>query len=240
MTTKRLTEARLERNYLEFKIDRVDMLDDGSFDVREDSTCIFIKNELGARSPRVGDTIRTFGKGRGYIIRGIGLVEKGELVALYRYKTEDEEDKSQKLENLKSDKRKRKEWEDHKENRAATIAALPEPLRKRIEFFMRRTDWGWNFGPYEIFCCVEAAKIAETIASPIDISEFAKLSSSAQEKLIPHLDYENHSGNTFGAAVYLARALVERPESVFKDHGALCPWVGCREYGCFAVEANQQ
>jgi hypothetical protein len=136
--------------------------------------------------------------------------------------------------------KKRADWEAKKET-AATIAKMPETFRKRVEFFMRNPDWGWEFGGYEIFCCTEAVKIAEWLALSVSdqrvadrIKIFSMSTSEEQKKLVPELDYENHSGNTFGAACHLAHAYVTQPDSLWKHHGALCPLVGCKDYGCFA------
>lgn len=42
---------------------------------------------------------------------------------------------------------------------------------------------------------------------------------------------DGHSGNTAGAATYLARLYIESPEYVAKVHGALSPLVGSEAYG---------
>lgn len=48
---------------------------------------------------------------------------------------------------------------------------------------------------------------------------------------------DGHSGNTYGAAVSLARLYIESPEHVSRMHGSLSPLVGSKEYGDIAVEA---
>ena len=46
-----------------------------------------------------------------------------------------------------------------------------------------------------------------------------------------------HSGNTFGFSVRLAYLMAERPDLIAMEHGALCPLVGCKDYGCYSMRA---
>ena len=47
-----------------------------------------------------------------------------------------------------------------------------------------------------------------------------------------------HSGNTFGMAMRLAWLYIEHPDFVAKEHGAMVPLVGCKDYGCTHEEAS--
>ena len=58
-----------------------------------------------------------------------------------------------------------------------------------------------------------------------------------QKEVIPNLG-EGHSGKSFGAAMFLASMFLQRPALIAKAHGALCPLVGCDDYGCYATVAN--
>lgn len=52
--------------------------------------------------------------------------------------------------------------------------------------------------------------------------------------------FGEHSGNTFGAACKLAHCFVAEPHLISKMHGALCPLVGCEEYGCWSTVAGKK
>lgn len=182
--------------------------------------------------PAPGDTLRRWGDGIGRPVRGIGLVRNGELVCVYRYLTADEE-QQRNLEWVASEKRKKREsWEASKNETAQRIKALPEPFQQRIEFFMRDPAWGPEFGPYELFVCEEAAKIAAYCGTPEAITE---LRAAPIEKQLTAGVSDGHSANTHGAAFSLALCFLENWLLVPKMHGAMCPLVGCRDYGCFAV-----
>lgn len=49
---------------------------------------------------------------------------------------------------------------------------------------------------------------------------------------------DGHSGNTFGMAMRLAWLYIEHPDFVAKEHGAMVPLVGCKDYGCTHEEAS--
>lgn len=241
----------------------------------EDDTCVvdfdegsslIVRSEHGLRLPEPGDTLRLFGRGFGYVVRGIGLVERSpilparslkdavlqpgpaererrgleriKLVGLYRYQTAAEEKASHLASVEESNKKKQAEWAEKAAETAKRVAEMPEPFRARFEFFMRRPDWGWNFGPYELFCCEEAIKITSSLVTADAIATFARMTVSERKERVPGLAYDEHSGNTFGAACKFAHCYVAEPELVPKMHGALCPLVGCASYGCWSTVAS--
>ena len=202
-----------------------------------------------APAPEPGSVLRLFGEGFGRPIRGVGpLVRTGRrtrntpIAHLYSYRTADEEKREHEEWVASEKQKKRASWEAKKAETARDVAALPAPFRERFEFFMRRAEWGPEFGPYELFVMQEAVKIAgvewEGLRGVEAVSAFAKLGYAAQKQLLPSLG-EDHSGNTFGAACALARYYLTQPELVPKMHGALCPLVGCAEYGCWATTQKE-
>jgi hypothetical protein len=194
-------------------------------------------------APTPADTLRLWGKDAdqlGSTVRGIALLSserQGSVVVtkvhtLYRYRTQEQQEEQDRKWVEENTAKKKAEWNDNREETAARIAALPERFRERIEFFMRQPDWGWEFGFYELFCCEEAVKIAKALETREKIEAFASMKADRQRELVPDLS-EDHSGNTFGAATTLAHCFVTTPQSVFQVHGAMCPAVGCRNYGCW-------
>jgi len=195
-----------------------------------------VTNELGAsRMPKTGDTLRLFGRGFGYPIRGIGrLNDHGALCELYRYMTEEQQKRAHEAEVAQSHERKKREWQADKEKNAARVAAMPEAFRKRFEHFDARPNWGWDFGSYELFTMEEAVKIAAALKTGDAVVAFAKQSAAVQKETVPGLAHDQLSRNMFDAACYLARVFIEAPERLWQVHGAMCPLVGCKEYGCWA------
>lgn len=203
--------------------------------------------ELSAPEP--GDTLRLWGKNAnslGGLVRGIALLSSERLDSLvlirvhtlYRYRTREQQEEQDRKALEDSHAEKKAKWEDKRDETAARIAALPEPFRERIEFFMRRQDWGWNFGFYELFCCEEAVKIATALDTGEKIEAFNKMKTDRQRQLVPKLSAD-HSGNTFGAAVHLAHCFVTRPQGVVQVHGTMCPIVGCKDYGCWSTTLSK-
>lgn len=60
-----------------------------------------------------------------------------------------------------------------------------------------------------------------------------------QIQKVPDLD-EGHSGNSFGVSCRLAYWFIKEPEYVYKEHGALCPLIGCKNYGCYILSKGIQ
>jgi hypothetical protein len=81
-----------------------------------------------------------------------------------------------------------------------------------------------------MFVCTQAVLIADKLKTPEAIKEWKKLEYGKQQAQVPGLS-DDHSGNTFGAACYLASIYLQEPESVVEVHGALSPLVGSIAYG---------
>lgn len=183
--------------------------------------------------PQVGDRCRFYGKGFGYPVRGVFLNGK----RVYYRTVAEEKDRNEEW-NRKRLAYERATWLAEKPERDANVAAMPPVFQHRIEGFRtRRPDKFWEVERYETFCCSEAVKIAteaQKHEKPLEwIHEFHETEYDEQRKLLPTLD-ENHSGNTFGTACSLASYYLRDPELVPRAHGAMCPLLGCKEYGCYA------
>ncbi len=200
--------------------------------------CIFEANPKGLPLPEAGQTVRMYGRGMGYIVRGIVVGEH-----VYRYRTE-AENEAQRLADIKeADEAKRQKFEDNLPQWNADLLALPEAFRDRIlRFTAKKKDWDWDLGPYEMFVCKEAHKIIKALSGNTseDVSElladFCKAPRDEQRELLPDMAFDEHSDNTFGAACMLARVYFLDESMIPQAHGAACPLVGCKEYGCFAAD----
>ena len=114
----------------------------------------------GCQKPRAGDLLWLFGKGLGYLVRGIARVEDGKIVDLYRYDTSEELEAGRKAWVEQRRVEMAEQWELSKNQFYAGVRQLSSEFQKRIEWFMRRDGWGAEFGAYELFCCKEVSIIA--------------------------------------------------------------------------------
>jgi hypothetical protein len=240
---EKLAAAASDAEHNDQVVKTVTVDDDGCMVDFVDGTFIIVRNEHNLRRPVVGDTLRLFGRGLGYDVRGIGLLNSSsrpwKLEGLYRYQTAEEKRASHLASVEESNKKKQVEWAEKSGETARRIADLPEPFRARFEWFMRRPEWGWNFGLYELFCCEEAFKIVRGLRGKDQIEAFARMTVSKQKECVPDLVYGEHSGNTFAAACKLAHCYAEKPDLIPKMHGAICPLVGCKTYGCWSTVAQE-
>lgn len=220
-----------DNEFIDYKIEKVRESGTGfEIGLSDSSGWIFATNENETTPPVVGETARLFGKGFGCTVRGI--VVNGRC---YRYETSAQE-RTRFDEELAAAKRERQELLDvERPARDKVRAAMPVEFQKRIAGFEERNaDFRREHEPYEIFVCDQAIYIAATLKTGDEIERVGKLDSEPQREALPDLGGD-HSGNTFGAAMRLAWLFVTSPENVERQHGAMCPLVGCGAYGCFAV-----
>jgi hypothetical protein len=138
------------------------------------------------------------------------------------------------------------DWETVGADRFAyEVSQLPEPFRKRIEYFAVRggMEWLLLFGDYELFTLQEAAKIAEY---PIEVIEEITRREQDEEMLPAEvaelfgLYLPRHTVGTWEASRHLAAMIIADPDSLCRAHGALCDIVGCKKYGCFATSKEAE
>lgn len=202
---------------------------DGGWEIGVGSTYFVAKSTECDVTPTVGETLKLIG-GWGYPIRGIEIGGR-----CYLYLTAEEEAERHRQWVAGYHAEKQKEADDQRAIRDAKVAAMPPFFRKRIERFREVSpDFRRDAEGYEIFCCEQAIVFQEALKTVEALQAFAQAPYEEQKRLVPGLD-DGHSGNTFGAAVALARFAMQAPELVPAAHGALCPLVGCKDYGCWAA-----
>lgn len=200
----------------------------------DDGWCLVVTSKRCQVEPKVGETILCFGRGVGYEVRGVVIGGR-----VYSYQTREEHEQGWRQKVDKDAQEKQKRAEEERPERDRRIEALPQPLQERLRRFLQtKEEFAADFEPYELFVCEQAALIANKLGDPKAIREFSQAKTAEQKEMIPDLDFEEHSGNTFGCACRIAWLLVEHPDLVVKEHGALCPLVGCENYGCWAQEAK--
>lgn len=185
--------------------------------------------------PKVGDTARFYGKGFGYRVRGLDI---NGIEVFYR--TEAQADNEDHNEALKAKEQRKTEWQSKRTEYNERWAKLPQVFQDRISGFHKRNpDFGPEYEPYELFVCEQAVAFATALKTKSAISDFHRSSYEEQRKLVAEMS-EEHSGNTFGTACMLSRLLIDRPDLVANAHGALCPLVGCADYGCWSAGEEAQ
>ena len=226
---KRITKhgaevIKVDNQFQTHTITAVDDYGKGEYTLKFDGACFGVNSP--DFEPKVGMTVKTYGKGFGYSIRGVVIND-----TIIYYNTE-EEAKANFDKYLKDEKAKKiKNYNKNIKKIEAEYNALPEIFRKRIDKFRKANeDFKYEYEGYEMFCCKEAVKIAKALKT-VEAIDLWKDAPYEKQKTVVDID-DGHSGNTFGCACGLAKLYIQSPEYVLLAHGALTPLVGCEAYGC--------
>lgn len=256
-------EALLDFEYQEHVLEGVEADASGYTLKFDDSMCLGCPKVEGI-IPKPGDTVRLWGRGFGYTVRGIAI--NGQIV---RYETATEEKARHAREQAERDQQKRDEFAAKRQEYDAQYAALPAVFQRRLDRFRAgNPDFRWDFEPYEMMVCVDAVAVAEAMRSLETgrklraagiktkddganwpdtpegrLQAFSAINSdvngyryAVEREIVPALS-DGHSGNSHGMMLRLAWWYLTKPENVAREHGALVPLVGCDSYGCTHVEA---
>lgn len=215
-----MTFTRMETG----KITKVTPYKDGrGYEILIGSTGFFFDSKYGV-VPMVGDDITVYTKNFS-TIRGVDI--NGKRIF---YKSDEDLERDHREFCDRLDKEKKERFEKNKEKMDEQYENLPDCFKKRIDRFRKNNpNFRVDFEDYELFCCEQAIVIANTLKEPLKITEFKELGYEEQRKMVPDLS-EDHSGNTFGMAVYLAYWYLQQPEAITMIAGALSPLVGSVEY----------
>ena len=147
------------------------------------------------------------------------------------YRTEAEQNQQNADELAESVRLDHEKFEKSRDDMDKRYAALPGVFRDRLDRLRSNNhDFRWRYEQYELFCCEQAVAIASHVPN---MEAWLALPFDKQKSVVTELS-DQHSGNTFGCAVALAKAYLAKPSRVVRMHGALCPLVGCADYGCIA------
>lgn len=193
-----------------------------------DGWSLFVTNSECQTPPKEGETLRYYGRGIGSPVRGIVVGGR-----TYRYQTEAEQNEDFRQSQRQRIREMQEKEEEERPARNERIARLPEPLRERMEWFGRSHTWRAEYETYELGVCEEAESLSKKCGSARAV-RFLK-GRPYGEQVGAGLS-DGHSGNSAAAVFALAEALFTTPNDVPRMHGALCPLVGCKIYGCWAAE----
>lgn len=215
-------------------IERVEEYTDGYMISFDGGTCFSFSKESGIR-PEVEQTARFYGKGFGWIVRGLDI--DGQEV-FYRTPEQQEEYNRQEVENMKA--KRKADFAKAKSRLDLDYDDLPRVFQKRLDILRRNNpDFRWEHEAYEMTVCKEVVNIASTLKTVEAVRAFRLLRWDQQAKQVKPLD-DGHSGNSWGCACFLAELYLANPKLVEIAHGALCPLVGCKDYGCYAGYKESQ
>lgn len=192
------------------------------------------RNHASDFTPRVGmQTVMwgTFGRP----VRGLGIGNR-----LIYYRTEEEQQELHRQQREEKERQDKEAYVKEKASNDERIAKLPEVFQDRIQQFREyNPEWGPRFESYELFVCEQAVILADKLKTIEALAAFHKASWENQKAQIPEIS-NDHSGNTFGSACSLASIFLKQPELIPNMHGALCPLVGCKDYGCYAARIKEE
>jgi len=220
----------LDTQYIEHTITKVEDGKDYFFVTMSDGWSIGVE-KLNGVEPKEGDTIRLYGKGIGCAVRGIDV---NGLEVFYR--TPEQEKERNRQEQEKADEEKKRKFNREKGRLDLEYDALPRAFQKRLDRFRANNpNFRWDLEDYEMIVCREAVNIANTLKTVDEIGKFREMRWEEQNKIVKALS-DGHSGNTWGCACFLAECFVKDEKLVTMAHGAMCPLLGCKGYGCVPVE----
>jgi hypothetical protein len=186
--------------------------------------------------PKTNMIVRFYGKGVGHKIRGvvIPVTQPSEIVpndVIFYYQTPEEEEEEHQKWCKEEEKKRQKEFEKNKKKFDNIYKILPKVFQERIDRFRANNlNFRRDYEEYELFCCLEALKIVQKLKTIELIDNWRGMAWDAQRMLV---DIDNgHSGNTFSCSIVLAKTYLTNPENIPNVHGALCPLIGCLNYGC--------
>lgn len=222
-------EAVKERQYEEVTIESVEPDSSGGWTVKRSDGWSFWVQADSPIEPKPGMRARFYGKGIGFTVRGLTL----DGVTVF-YRTAAEEEARHQEWCRERDRERRAEFEANRDELDRRVAALPDVFRRRIERFRAgNPDFRWEYEGYELACCETAVKIAKAVGSRERYAELCDGEDAwpAVSAMVPDMD-PGLSGNQFGCALMLAGLYLNNPDAVTRQHGAMTPLVGCKEYGC--------
>lgn len=210
----------------------VDIEDGNSFSINMDNGYCFGLDKKYGYIPQAGDYIIQ------HIINGSvirGITANGKVIF---YKSDEQLEREHLEWQANYEKEKQETFLKEKLQLDSDYNNLPDVFKKRIDRFRTNNPrFRVDFESYEMFCCKEAVKIAEHCKTFEAVAEFKNKDFELHKQAGLS---DQHSGNTFGTAFYLAYWYLKQPEAVYKIHGSLSVLVGSEKYGDIPIEEQSE
>ncbi len=171
------------------------------FELRFDRSACFFCPRVDNFIPKRGMFVKLYGKGMGYVVRGLEIENK-----IIFYRTPEQEKKHFELYLKRSDEKSKKQYEKIKPKLEEDYNSLPDVFKRRLDR-LRKTEKSdrHTWEPYELFIYKQAAEMIKYITTVDALELFKKSTWEIQKQIVPTLD-SGHSGNTFSCAIGLAKA----------------------------------
>ena len=190
-----------DNEFQEHKLEKVSDYDKDSWELKVDGgSCICcIKN--GNFVPKKGMKVRFYGRGFGFPVRGIDI--DGHIM-YYRTPAQAKEDHKKMCE--KWDREAKARFKKNRSKNEKDYQSLPDAFKKRMDRLrLKSPNDRYDWESYEMFILKQAAEFSKYLKTVEEIDKWNKLENfDEQKKTVPTLN-DGHSGNTYGAAVYLAK-----------------------------------
>jgi len=208
----KITKASLEikktdNEFYDHALEKVSDYDKDSWELTINRGSMICCVKRGGFVPMPGMTTRFYGKGFGYPVRGIEI--EGHIM-YYRTPAQAEADHKKMCKQM--DKEAKERFKKNKKRNEKDYKSLPYVYKKRMDrlrFKSPNDRYDWE--PYEMFILVQSAEIAKHLKTVECIDKWKDISWEEQKKAVPMLS-DSHSGNTFGAAVHLAKMYLFKME----------------------------
>lgn len=203
-----------DRNYEDRVLDKVVPFEDGTgWEVGYGGWCCIVPKLVertlsGADhrevEPKVGDTFRVYGS--------IGRPIEGQVLngTVIWYRDRDQRAERRRRDQVDAEASKQRRFAIEQVELDMRYARLPEPFRRRLDRFRSKSpEFRVDSESYESFCLEQAALLAEYFGTEEKVREWADIKDyDEQMAAAPSGWSDGHSGNTYGAAVRFAVALL--------------------------------
>jgi hypothetical protein len=178
--------------------------------------------------PQVGDTLTTFG----WLYQSFhGQALNGRML-WYRSPEEVEAEHRAMVARMQAERRAK--FEEDREQLDRDYDGLPPLFKMRIDRFRKANpNFRWEYEDYEMFVCTQAVLLAEWASEQTDpTAAIVDWNAKPYKEQLDAISgwSDQHSGNTHGCAVALAKEYVTHRERVPLMMGAMAPLVGSADY----------
>lgn len=226
LTAEEMQVAPFDDEYEEDRVAEVEPRPGGYAIRRSDGG--WLSFDDGPIIPEVGMTARFYGRGFGYVVRGLTI----DGYTFY-YRTAEQDRERHEAEVAKRNQERAAEYARTKGEMAERLSVYPDVFRRRIHRFLANSPTAWEHQAYEMMVCDAALLIIDTYP---DAPSHRRWVDNAYEPSIPESFEMGLSGNQWDMARRLASWWFVDRENIYRDHAAISLLVGCEAAGCLPLQ----